>query len=194
MVYPGSVGLHTVLDHLHRHGYANRPVNDMNKISVPPLNAEDGAELARRLIAGAGRSDDGVPALADSVATAAGHVPFYIHWILSRLSDSTDIEQAVRPIVCNPADPADFRFFDKRLDSYYDPADAALARVILNALAMADSPASRPQIEKLAQGAGADRVHDVLKILAEDHYIDRGEAGYEFRNPLIKRWWRWKQG
>ncbi len=201
MIFTGSVGLHTVLDHLHRLGYANRPVNDMNKITVPPLAAADGVDLALRLIDGAGLlCGDQRAAMAATVANAAGHVPFYIHWILSRLPDSNgilaaaDIERAVADLIGNPADPADFRYFDKRFDSYYDPAEAALARAILRALASADSPASLADLVKRAPRANPDRVRDVLRILAEDHYINRDEAGYSFRNPLIKRWWRWKQG
>lgn len=37
-------------------------------------------------------------------------------------------------------------------------------------------------------------MRSILKVLAEDHYIDSvrvdEEIGYEFRWPLVKKWWK----
>ncbi len=202
MVYTGSIGLHTVLDRLHKQGYANRPVNDMIKISVLPLAPEDGAMLASRLIAGGGLRCEGESGdLAESVSRAAGHIPFYVHWIIWKLAEQrravepSDTDIAVESLIVDPADPAEFRYFEKRLGTYYEPEEAALAKAVLNVLAREGSPIDLEKTANLASPGGSlDLVREILRVLAEDHYVERGADGYAFRSPLIKRWWRWQQG
>ena len=98
-------------------------------------------------------------------------------------------------MIVDPADPAEFRYFEKRLGTYYEPEEAALAKAVLNVLAREESPIALEKTANLASPGGSlDLVRDVLRVLAEDHYVERGANGYAFRSPLIKRWWRWQQG
>jgi hypothetical protein len=53
MVYTGSIGLHHVLDELRGGGeVSHAPMNDMDRLDVPPLERADAIDLAQRIIAG----------------------------------------------------------------------------------------------------------------------------------------------
>ncbi|MBM3793792.1 MAG: ATP-binding protein [Acidobacteria bacterium] len=196
MVFTGSVGLHLVLTKLQRHGYANAPVNDMHRVGVDPLSPSDGRRLATALLDGDEkmRRED-VGAAARVIADAAGCVPFYIHRIVNDLAmfgeDVTvhRVEETVQRILTSSDDPAELRYFWPRFDTYYERADATLARSLLTALARADGQAL-PFAQWTAGITDAEVVHHIVDILQQDHYIVRDGDGYRFRSPLVQRWWR----
>jgi hypothetical protein len=195
MVFTGSVGLHLVLAKLQRQGYANAPVNDMRKIDVEPLDHRDSLALAERLIAGENLQCDEIHVAAEAITTSSGRVPFYIHCILFHLAqsaariDATAIETAVQQIVGAASDPAELRYFLKRIDTYYDVSDAAIAKTILAAMAASDTALPAGRMTGLVS-ADENQIFDVLDLLAQDHYVVNDESGYHFRSPLMKRWWR----
>ena len=134
MVLCGSVGMHHILAELRCSGYRNQPVNDMMLIEVPPLEPDVAAELATRMIAGEGLP--GEPDAASRIAEVTGGFPFYIHWLVSRLSTEgrfatqTEIDDAVKWLLTADHDPCDLRHFLKRIRSYYPGVEKIVLAIL----------------------------------------------------------------
>lgn len=206
MVFTGSVGLHLVVKALRAKRYANAPTNDMRAAEVCPLDPRDGARLAGLLIEGEGLAA-GVdpPRLARETAEAAGNIPYYIHYVIARMkSQGMDSahktpEEHMDSLVTDPNDPADFRYYRTRLHTYYDDAEEAIGLAALDALAFADEPLAfndltnriRHQIPSVTR----ETTREILQLLMKDHYIVRRptDGKYEFRYPVVRRWWKFER-
>jgi len=69
MVYTGSIGLHHVLAELRGGGeVSHAPMNDMDRLDVPPLERADAIDLAQRIIAGESLPADAPVETADALA------------------------------------------------------------------------------------------------------------------------------
>jgi hypothetical protein len=201
MVVCGSIGLHHVLGSLKQMGYKNQPVNDMAIVEVPPLEPPVAIELAKRLLAGEGVSAD--PATANRIADHTGGFPYYIHWIVSQLrmagrpAAPNDIDLVVKKLLTAPHDPCNLRHFKERIDSYY-PKEGKVVLALLDHAALSTAPLSQAQLIKAAKTAGAtddDRVRELLRLLAVDHYLHRDTDGrFTFRHTLLRRWWLLERG
>ena len=203
MVFTGSVGLHLVLKGLRKHGYASAPTNDLRTIEVPPLDPEDGARLARLLIDG-----ESLPCCEDPdrvsqrIAEAAGQIPFYIHWLVARLVvtggpvSSEAVNTHLQLLISDPNDPADFGYYRRRLDTYYERCEAALALAGLDAVAAHEGPLGFDGLLNLVRhrqpSAQPDALRDVLQLLERDHYLVRSPSigEYGFRHSPVERWWK----
>jgi hypothetical protein len=206
MVFTGSIGLHLVIKALRRVNYANAPTNDMQLIEVCPLDEADGVNLAALLIEGEGIELPASATLARAVSEAAGHIPYYIHYLVAHMARSefpvaeTSVEQHLDSLICDPNDPANFRYYRERLHVYYDPQEEAIALAALDALAVADQPQSFDDLFNLVRHkipeAAAESVRDTLNLLSKDHYISRqaGARGYDFRYSIVRRWWKSERG
>jgi hypothetical protein len=201
MVLCGSIGMHHVLAELRRGGYRNQPVNDLMLIEVPPLEADAATELAARLIAGETLSGD--PDAASRIAELTGGVPYYIHWVVSRLSTSgrpaarAAVDEAVQWLLTADHDPCDLRHFLKRIRSYY-PADEKIVLALLDHAAKSQAPLPQAEFCNVGKSAGTtedDRVRELLRHLAMDHYLSKDQDGnYSFRSALLRRWWLLERG
>ena len=206
MVFTGSVGLHLVVKALRRGKYVNDPTNDMQIKEVWPLDEPDGISLARQLIMGEGIELPASVALARAVSEAAGHIPYYIHSLVARMTDSKaavtefSVREHLNSLICDPNDPARFRHYRERLDVYYAPEEKAIALAALDALAFADEPKSFHDLLNLIRHklpeATPESVRDTLSLLSRDHYISRppGARGYGFRYAIVRRWWKYERG
>ena len=123
MVFTGSVGIHQVIGSLRKHGYANDPTNDMRTIEVPPLEPDDGSRLAGLLLEGEGVKVVGDPGeVGREVSAAAGHIPYYIHWLVSRIRnaeiaiDSHGVRRSLLELIADPNDPAHFQCLPEPFD------------------------------------------------------------------------------
>jgi hypothetical protein len=206
MVFTGSVGIHQVVNNLRKSGYANDPTNDMAMIEVPPLSDEDGTFLASRLLEGESLAPPEMTEELGRVASlATGHIPYYIHVLISRLRTrgqrvtSDAITDERDRMIQDPNDPAHFSYYEERLTTYYSPFDVRLSLSILDIL----SPEKRPMtftalanlIRYKIETAEDEQIRQVLKVLVRDHYLYRdSEGAYDFRYTLIKRWWSYSRG
>jgi hypothetical protein len=201
MVLCGSVGLHHVLRSLREGGYKNQPVNDMMLAEIPPLDAESAKQLATRLLTGEGLMGD--PTASDLIAQSTGGFPYYIHWVVSELRmiggpvKTADVELTVKKLLTALHDPCNFRHFRDRIKDYY-PGDEKFALALLDHAAKNTAPLSQTDLINVAKSAGAiedDRVRELLRLLAVDHYLNRDLDGrYTFRHILLRRWWILERG
>jgi hypothetical protein len=206
MVFTGSVGIHQVIGSLRKFGYANDPTNDMNTVEVPPLRPEDGRHLATLLIKGEGIKVLGDAAnVSNELSHAAGHIPYYIHWLVSRIRndgvevDSGGVRDCLLKLIADPNDPAHFQYYQSRLTTYYGPIEAKIALHALDALARAGHPLPFSQLLNLVRHKVVDceeeLLRDVLQILLKDHYILRNfDATYCFRYAIVQSWWAYTRG
>jgi hypothetical protein len=206
MVFTGSVGLHLVVQALRRGNYVNDPTNDMQLVEVCPLDGPDGISLAAQLIEGEGIEMPASAPLARAVSEAAGHIPYYIHCLVARMSGSgvpvaeTSVQEHLNSLICDPNDPAHFRHYRERLNVYYAPEERAIALAALDALAVADRPQSFDDLLNLVRHtlpeAAPEAVRETLSLLSKDHYISRaaGAQGYGFRYAIVRQWWKSGRG
>ena len=198
-VLTGSVGLHHVLTELRTAGYVGSPLNHMERIAPGPLSQADGKKLAAALLRGAALSCADVNACAGVVAAAAGNVPFYIHKIVALLPRTVQvnpgaIETTIRGELAHPDNDWDFAHYRTRVPIYYG-ADEKLVLAVLDVIAAADAALPLDEIRKRVSAGipfdDREKLLAMLKLLAQDHYLERGQDGhYAFRFPLIRRWWR----
>jgi hypothetical protein len=201
MVLCGSIGLHHVLGSLKQQGYKNQPVNDMLLVEVPPLDPPVAADLAIRLLEGEGLSAESTaPGI---IADQTGGFPYYIHWVVSKLRlkgqpvTSGAINLVVQELLTSPHDPCNLRHFKERIDGYY-PNEGKVAVALLDHAAQNKGPLGQAELLNVARTAGAtddNRVRELLRLLAVDHYLNRDTNGlYTFRHTLLRRWWVVEQG
>jgi hypothetical protein len=206
MVFTGSVGLHLVIKALRRANYANDPTNDMRLVEVCPLDEPDGINLAAQLIEGEGIELRASAILARAVSEVAGHIPYYIHCLVAHIASSglpaaeASVLQHLDSLICNPNDPAHFRYYRERLHVYYEPQEEAIALAALDALAVVDQPQSFDDLFNLVKhkipGAVEELVRDTLNLLSKDHYVSRQIVArkYHFRYPIVRHWWKSERG
>ena len=196
MVQCGSIGMHHVLDELQRHGYRNKPVNDLRLVEVPPLDAAAAADLVGRLLAGEKLTAD--PAVAGLVAERTGGFPYYIHWVVSRLAAAgspatvAGVDTAVNWLITTALDPCDLRHFRSRIGSYF-PTEEKIVLALLDHAAVAPAGVETGVLLNVAKSAGnvdEEVVRDLLRRLTLDQYLTRDADGrYAFRHALVRRWW-----
>jgi hypothetical protein len=203
MVFTGSVGMHQVIGSLRKHGYANDPTNDMLTIEVPPLHPDDGSHLASLLLEG-----ESITVLGDAaevsrrVSNAAGHIPYYVHCLVSRIRnaggrvDAHRVTSCLDDLISDPNDPAHFQYYQSRLTTYYGSVEARLALHALDALASLGRPAKFPELLNLVRHKSVDAeeepFREVLLVLLKDHYLFRSSDGtYSFRYSIVQNWWKY---
>jgi hypothetical protein len=199
LVLTGSVGLHHVLTSLRAKGYVNSPLNHMERIAPGPLAPDDASELALNLLRGSNLECPEPKVCARALAEAVGHVAFYIHKLVSRLPRKGEIDTALIDTtldkeIAHPDNDWDLLHYRTRLPLYYGK-DEALVLHILDAVAAASEPLALNTIRKALSAQTAfddtERLRKLLKLLQQDHYLERNTEGYyAFRFPLIRRWWR----
>lgn len=206
MVFAGSVGIHQVIGSLRKHGYANDPTNDMATIEVPPLEPSHGAHLAHLLLQGERIEVLDDPArVSEALSRAAGHIPYYIHYLVSRISNGTgqihseQVDACLKDLIADPNDPAHFYYYQTRLSTYYGDIEAEIALNTLDALAAHEEPVDFDDLWNLVKHrtskAEKELFRHVLQVLLKDHYIFRDEDGtYAFRYSIVEEWWAYTRG
>ena len=203
-LFTGSIGLHLVLRNLQKAGNTNDPVNDMLSLTVPPMAHQHTCDLAAALLKSTPASPEQIPALASQIAAEVGGFPYYVHHVVDQLHQLNrpisleDATAAVDTLVYDPHDPAHLNNYVARLSSYYDDAERAVTLILLDAMAGLSSPTHVSDLANLSRhrdpSLGDDRIRDTLRLLAEDHYVTPHQTpeglAYDFRWPLVKRWWK----
>ena len=204
LLLTGSVGLHLVLRSLREAGSTHDPVNDMLSLTVPPMAGDHTCALAAELLRETRAAPPAIPGLAAAIADHVGGFPYYVHHVVDQLDqlrrqpELEDVSAAVDHLVHDPHDPANLKYYLSRLSSYYADDQRVLALLVLDTLAGQSSGTSFPELLNLCRHQSPslenEELREVVFILSEDHYIERmkGTPGlvYDFRWPLIKKWWK----
>jgi hypothetical protein len=207
MVFTGSIGLHHVLAGLHDAHIATAPVNDMFSVEVTPLAPADAESLAQQLLQGEQLDSSNIEDAATAIAVEADFFPFYIHHIVNGLktdglpAEPDHIEQLVARHLVDANDPWELAHFRTRIPIYYtSDNDAKLAHMILDGLAVDSQPRDVAALLEEVRLKGIEfddreNLLRVLRLMERDHYLSRTlEGEYEFRFPLIRRWWKLDRG
>lgn len=206
MVFTGSIGFHHVMAGLEDEGIPARPVNDMRRINVPPLERADGMLLAERLFVGEHIAVEDMETTCGTLHDETGGVPYYIHQVVADLAPGRTatpalVRQKIAKALTDPNDPWDMRHFNTRLKAYYGNWEEA-ARVVLDTLAQSDTPLGLATLQNAVSASGRAPSgveldsHAMLKLLRNmmrDHYLEQEPEGarrYSILFPLIRRWWR----
>ncbi len=184
MVFCGSLGLHIVLHKLRDAGYTGQPVNDMPPFEVPPLAPEDAQYLSGSLLLGEGVSCSDMKAVAHSIAHASSGVPHYIQHIVSWMCDqqtepwTPERAASIPSELFNAAgDPAEFAYYDGRLDQYYPPDIVEKSRAALDVLSRKADGLHFDELLNLVRHRPKTLMVDsesflqVLRVLRDDHYV-----------------------
>ena len=204
MIITGSIGLHHVLTSLKDHNYGNSPKNDMATIDVPPLEFEHAVLLASQLIDGESLKFTDKPAVAAAIASESDCFPFYIHHIVRALkiqgleATQENVARVVASQLVDANDPWELLHYRERIPIYYGNDQRAVC-LILDELAVQPATASVNKLLAMLKGAGPfddrERLLRLLSLMERDHYLKRHEDGrYQFRFPLIRRWWKLNRG
>jgi hypothetical protein len=215
MVYTGSVGLHHVVSTLKTNGYLGTPTNDMYPFNLLPLAEIDALELARELSIGEGLVMNDREVVAQTLVTAVDCIPFYIHASIDRLKRkpspiTADTVLEMIQYSLSTANPWDIDHYQTRIKSYYGAERWRIALQTLDEIALADSALTfkdicdRVKMQNLnlfdnklldSKPFDTEMLRDILKLLQQDHYLDRDVAGaYRFRFRLIQQYWRSQRG
>jgi hypothetical protein len=170
----------------------------MRSVTLPALDPDDAVALARALMQGEAVTTAEPDVVAREVADEVGHIPFYIHQVVGDMRGRTVQPGAARTIVDrglrDPHDPWELRHYRTRLDQDYEDGDRTYALAVLDALARSDTPLRFADLMarvKTQPGITDDEhARMVLDLLQQDHYLIKDADGYQFRTPLIARWWR----
>ncbi len=107
----------------------------------------------------------------------------------------SDVDEVYRTVLLGPAGQNDLVHYATRLkEGLGDELDYNIAMEILAEAATQDvfGPLARRSLEQMYAsriGDVADRISEVLDILAHDGYLDACDIGYRFPSNLLKDWW-----
>lgn len=203
MILTGSIGFHHVIHHLK--DYTNSPLNDAPALEILPLDSHWANQLAIQLLEGEEIEAKDLGGSAAAIAHLADGFPFYIHHIVKALKAENravtpELVAAVviRQLVA-PSDPWELQHYRERISNYYQQDNEPAVLGILDGVAVRREPASINVIlaELKSSGVFIDRekLISLLRLVEQDHYLARNELGhYQFRFPLLKRWWLLSRG
>lgn len=199
MIYTGSIGLHHITARLDRHGYGNKPVNDLAMEEVPPLDEGLAMELAGGLLVGEKVPVTNLEACAEAIALEAGGVPFYIQHLVNlalrarKTLSPGDVPNLLVQLFLDSTEAADFRHFHKRLSQYYGSPQAGFCEQLLDAVAPSPDPLPLRHLRSLVPMASEEQVKELLLMLMKDHYLFRELVDnvivYRFRYEVVRKWW-----
>lgn len=185
----GSVGFHHVLRQCDA---TEGDINDLGYLPLGPLASVEAAELAERLLLGAGRDPN--PDAVEALAACTGGIPFLMHRVAARLEVTgtgrvyaEDCERGLVDFVEDRDESRAFSHYLSRLDpNYGDGARAAGA--ILNLTARVKAPLSADEIGD--QVGRPDRFNELLDYLIDDHYLIERDGLIQWRYPVLRNLWR----
>lgn len=196
LLLTGSIGMHHILSELKQQGYNGSPLNRMDLVQPGPITEADGIALSQALMEGQAVASTEPAVCAAVIAEAVGHVPFYIHKLISRLprgvaATSQSIAAVLDREITSDNNDWDLDHYRERLRPYYGSQEK-LALLVLDAVAIAGELSFQDIRRQVAAQMVVDdeALRQLLKLLCMDHYLIRMEANaYRFYLTLIRRWW-----
>jgi len=200
MVYTGSIGLHHVIADLRKVSYTNDPTNDMYPQDMPLLSTKDATTLARKLLEGENIVTPDIQGTAVAIADELNNIPFYIHHLIVKLKlrggsgDAVVVKEIIADSLDDPTNPWKMEHYRERIDSYYDDKQRPYAMNLLDILAVANQPLFFDELfnrlKQYPETQDKEIARKVLSLLQKDYYIEKGDFGFQFRYPLIQKYWR----
>ena len=203
MILTGSVGLHHVFSKLRASGYNNPVTNDMEVLSLPPLEIGFAVELAKsRLMQLESLQVKDLVRTAEAIAQEVDGIPYYIVEVIRRCRyegvaiDTAVIQRMVRISLVDADNRWHMAHYLDRIGNYYGVEKSELVRSILDTVAT-EGAMNTQEIVKFLQATHESpipeqSIRDLLKLLEQDHYLmkDSENFKYQFRYSLIQRYWQ----
>ncbi|MEZ4470393.1 MAG: hypothetical protein R3F60_06245 [bacterium] len=198
MVVTGSIGFEEVMEQLRQRGYANDPINDVDKQIVPLLDEVGAVKLAEALLSLLPGTPP--PALAQFIAQRSEGHPLVIQHMADRLRrlgrlDKAEVEGALQQLIADDSDPLELSHYLERLATYLPAETLALTRTLLDTVAL------EPQGVALADlaarlGTNREQVLTAVGRLRKDQYFVREgtDHRWRFRLDVLRRWWMQERG
>lgn len=178
----------------------------MKTVEVPPLELSDAEDLSNLLLSGEGFELDRLPdGMGQAIASTADGHPYYIHHIVDqivqrgRTPSLSDIETIVSEGLTDSQDPWELSHYRERIDTYYAEEEQPFALELLDVLASSHEPLAFADIFNRLKGnlvtEDEEKALQVLTLTQRDHYVAQNSDGlFQFRFPLVKRWWCLSRG
>ncbi|HRW19310.1 MAG TPA: ATP-binding protein [Dermatophilaceae bacterium] len=197
MLMLGSIGFH----HVARRSPGS--LNDITKEQVGPVTSEDGAYLARCLMAGERVDCTDPAAVAAAMHVAAEGIPYYIQHLVKDARDRARTDGPATPetpgalvdaALRHEDDPWNLRHYRDRVPEYY-PGREELVYAVLDVYADADDPLRIDDARRLLatrmeeQPPARSTLVTLVELLEQDHYLMRIEDASTFRSGLVRRAW-----
>jgi hypothetical protein len=198
MILTGSIGFDELLRRLQRgHGYRNRPLNDVSKQFVPLLDADGATRLIVGLLHHAGKPED--PELIEAMLVSSEGHPFVIQLLADRLLQlpqprAQDVDACLRKLLQPPGDPLDLGHYLERIDKQFDPSGAAVARAVLDTLAVSERGHTHAELLAALPHHDGELVRSSIRQLEDDFYLRRDHERLVFMLDLLRRFWREERG
>jgi hypothetical protein len=209
MILTGSVGLHHILNKLRQSGFNNPVNNDMEVLSVMPLEQDFAIGFARSLLESNNIQCQDLAATAAMIAQEVDNIPFYIYGVVKRFRyhpqdlplvlDIEMIQKEVRSLLVDADNTLQMQNYLDRIENYYGKIDSELVRQILDVVA--EVPILTRDIINIINNASSppiaeQSIRDLLRLLEQDHYLikDPIDRKYTFRYSLIRRYWQCQRG
>ncbi len=200
-VLGGSIGLPRIASAL---GCSNR-ICDLCTIDVGPFDRETAKALATALLASrqVSLSEATMDAFLDQIET---FLPLFIQIMASAVAaesqrrnqpvDADLIRECYEQRALGSQFRSQFEEYYERLDRYYSPQEARIARIILRELAISRGPLSKSHLlgiyqKELGPVANPEEFDLFLTWLRDDFYLaDDGANTISFKSRWLRDWWR----
>lgn len=202
MSFCGSLGMHIVLKKLKDKGYTGKPINDMDPLELSPLSEEDATYLAAGFLLSEEIKCSNLEDVASSIAEISSRIPFYIRNIVNWLSGHQDevvdpktINNSLQKIFNAPGDPAQFNYYDARLDQYYPKDTVEKARAVLDILSGKSDGMQFNELLNLMRhreetlSINKESLLNILHLLRDDHYLITQSSHWCFKLEIVRLWW-----
>lgn len=194
VILAGSVGLHHAVTDM-------AAVNDLRKVRIGPLAADDAVFLARCLLLGEQIETDDERAVALAMVEAADGIPYFLHHLAGQAGGQGGrltvgrVHEMREAALTDPDDRWNLSHYRDRIPGYYGP-DAELVLHLLDAFAFADGPleidalASHLASVSLDSRPSRDDLIRLVEHLEADHYLRRRGNADEFSLRIMRDAWR----
>jgi hypothetical protein len=209
MVFCGSLGLHIVLNQLRAQiGYTGQPTNNMPPVEVPVLDPIEAQLLAGGLLLGEEISCTQLDETAKAIALASSGVPFYIQHLINWMKQQPqsswtpqDIPNALQSLLGAADNPAEFAYYNLRLEQYYPSDTVQKARLVLDILSRHSEPVlfndllNLTQYDPKADLLDSSSLLNILDLLRSDYYLVSTKDHYwSFKLSIVRQWWYQERG
>ncbi len=188
---------------------SSHKIADLRPIEVGALERPKAKELATLLLKSRGveLEDRSMETFLDQVGTL---LPIFIQIMASVVASEVRrrkqpanaelIRECYEQRALGPEFRLSFEDYYERLNRYYSPEEARVARILLRELAIADGPQAKSTLLGIYQqeiGPAADpfKFDLLLTWLSDDFYVEEtGEARVHFKSRWMRDWWRTYHG
>ena len=199
MTFCGSLGMHIVLQKLKDNGYSGQPINDMEPLELLPLSMEDATYLAAGFLISEEIKCSNLEDVASSIAEISSGIPFYIRNIVNWISGHQDelvdpklIKDSLQELFDAPGDPAQFNYYDARLDQYYPKDTVEKARAVLDILSGKSEGMQFNELLNLMRhrketlSINKESLINILHLLRDDHYLINQSSHWRFKLEIVQ--------